>query len=40
MIEHLTARYDQTNASLEVGIILAAAFILGFLFCYFQTDKE
>lgn len=40
MIEHIITRYDQTNAGLEVGIILAIAFLLGFLFCYFQSDKE
>ncbi|WP_020559209.1 hypothetical protein [Thiofilum flexile] len=40
MIEHLTTRYDLSNAGWELGIILAVAFILGFLFCYFQSNVD
>lgn len=37
MFENITSRYDMTNATWEVGIILLGAFLLGFLFCYVQS---
>lgn len=43
MFNDITSRYDMTNAGLEVFIILAISFLLGFLFCYFRnrmTDSD
>ena len=36
MFKDITSRYDMTSASLDVIIMLAVAFLLGFLFCYFR----
>lgn len=40
MFKDITSRYDASNASLEVIIILAVAFLLGFLFCYFRNRNQ
>ena len=37
MFHDITSRYDLTNASLEVIIMLGVSFLLGFLFCYFRN---
>lgn len=43
MFQDITSRYDATSAGLDIIIMLAGAFLLGFLFCYFRnrsSDKE
>ena len=38
MFNDITSRIpDMTSASLDVIIMLAGAFLLGFLFCYFRN---
>ncbi len=37
MFKDITSRYDMTSASLDVILMLAGAFLLGFLFCYFRN---
>lgn len=38
MFQDITSRHpDMTSASLEVILMLAGAFLLGFLFCYFRN---
>ncbi|HRJ54323.1 MAG TPA: hypothetical protein PLE99_16300 [Candidatus Thiothrix moscowensis] len=39
MFKDITSRYDMTSASLDVIIMLAVAFLLGFLFCYFRNKS-
>ncbi|MDD5394268.1 MAG: hypothetical protein PHE17_14740 [Thiothrix sp.] len=41
MFKDITSRVsDASNASLEVIIMLAVAFLLGFLFCYFRNKSQ
>ena len=40
MFHDITSRYDLTNASLEVIIMLCVSFLLGFLFCYFRNRPD
>ncbi len=40
MFKDITSRYDMSSASLEVIIMLAVAFLLGFLFCYFRGKSN
>lgn len=40
MFKDITSRYDMTSASLDVIIMLAVAFLLGFLFCYFRNKAS
>lgn len=40
MFENITTRYDMSSASLDVIIMLAGAFLLGFLFCYFRSRAQ
>lgn len=37
MFKDITSRFDMTSASLDVILMLAGAFLLGFLFCYFRN---
>lgn len=37
MFKDIMSRYDASSASLDVIIMLAVAFLLGFLFCYFRN---
>lgn len=40
MFQNITSRYDMSSASLDVIIMLAVAFLLGFLFCYFRNKSS
>ena len=41
MFHDITTRLpSMTNAGFEVFVILGVAFLLGFLFCYFQNKQE
>ena len=41
MFTEITSRPpDMTSASLDVTILLAGAFLLGFLFCYFRNRSN
>ena len=37
LFQQFSTRYDATNASVELIIMLAMSFLLGFLFCYVQS---
>lgn len=39
MFQNITSRYDMSSASLDVILMLAVAFLLGFLFCYFRNKS-
>ncbi len=40
MFQDITTRYDLSNAGLEVLVMVAVAFLLGFLFCYVQNKSD
>jgi hypothetical protein len=41
MFKDITSRaVDASSASVEVIIMLAVAFLLGFLFCYFRNKNQ
>jgi len=40
MFKDVTSRYDMSSATTEVVIMLAVAFLLGFLFCYFRNKSS
>jgi len=40
MFQDITTRYDMSSAGLDVFIMVAVAFLLGFLFCYVQNKSK
>jgi hypothetical protein len=40
MFKDITTRWDLTNAGFDVFVMLAVAFLLGFLYCYFSNKAK